>query len=74
MNYKFSDLTIHKLFATRADLYLTVYMHPKVKVGMERIILQSNLLFVVLIIPLSLAKVLTNPPIFYFWLELVISE
>ncbi|XP_024031398.1 deoxynucleoside triphosphate triphosphohydrolase SAMHD1 homolog isoform X2 [Morus notabilis] len=24
-------LTIHKLFATRADLYRTVYMHPKVK-------------------------------------------
>ena len=27
-----SDLTIHKLFATRADLYRTVYTHPKVKV------------------------------------------
>ncbi|KAK7270100.1 hypothetical protein RIF29_23001 [Crotalaria pallida] len=26
------DLTIHKLFATRADLYRTVYTHPKVKV------------------------------------------
>ncbi|XP_043807198.1 deoxynucleoside triphosphate triphosphohydrolase SAMHD1 homolog isoform X2 [Manihot esculenta] len=25
------DLTIHKLFATRADLYRTVYTHPKVK-------------------------------------------
>lgn len=30
--YKATDyLTIHKLFATRADLYRTVYMHPKVK-------------------------------------------
>lgn len=35
MSYDFPDLTIHKLFATRADLYRTVYMHPKVKVGME---------------------------------------
>lgn len=34
MSYDFPDLTIHKLFATRADLYRTVYMHPKVKVGM----------------------------------------
>ncbi|KAJ8547652.1 hypothetical protein K7X08_011238 [Anisodus acutangulus] len=25
------DLTIHKLFSTRADLHRTVYMHPKVK-------------------------------------------
>ncbi|CAL5189340.1 unnamed protein product [Lathyrus oleraceus] len=25
------DLTIHKLFATRADMYRTVYTHPKVK-------------------------------------------
>uniref|UniRef100_A0A9I9CXZ1 HD domain-containing protein n=1 Tax=Cucumis melo TaxID=3656 RepID=A0A9I9CXZ1_CUCME len=30
-NYDFPDLTIHKLFATRADLYRTVYTHPKVK-------------------------------------------
>ncbi|KAL5582555.1 hypothetical protein UlMin_014997 [Ulmus minor] len=30
--YRAKDyLTIHKLFATRADLYRTVYMHPKVK-------------------------------------------
>ncbi|XP_022928109.1 deoxynucleoside triphosphate triphosphohydrolase SAMHD1 homolog [Cucurbita moschata] len=30
--YKAKDyLTIHKLFSTRADLYRTVYMHPKVK-------------------------------------------
>ena len=27
-----SDLTIHKLFATRADLHRTVYTHAKVKV------------------------------------------
>ncbi|XP_050905051.1 uncharacterized protein LOC127118845 isoform X3 [Lathyrus oleraceus] len=27
----FRDLTIHKLFATRADMYRTVYTHPKVK-------------------------------------------
>lgn len=27
-----ADLTVHKLFATRADLYRTVYVHPKVKV------------------------------------------
>ena len=27
-----SDLTIHKLFAARADLHRTVYMHAKVKV------------------------------------------
>ncbi|XP_015879229.1 uncharacterized protein LOC107415422 [Ziziphus jujuba] len=26
-----SHLTVHKLFATRADLYRTVYTHPKVK-------------------------------------------
>lgn len=26
------DLTIHKLFATRADLHRTVYTHAKVKV------------------------------------------
>lgn len=26
------DLTIYKLFATRADLYRTVYTHAKVKV------------------------------------------
>lgn len=25
------NLTVHKLFATRADLYRTVYVHPKVK-------------------------------------------
>jgi len=29
---KSSDLTIHKLFATRADLHRTVYTHAKVKV------------------------------------------
>ncbi|MCH88475.1 metal-dependent phosphohydrolase, partial [Trifolium medium] len=30
--YRAKDyLTIHKLFATRADLYRTVYTHPKVK-------------------------------------------
>ncbi|XP_057447469.1 uncharacterized protein LOC130739233 isoform X2 [Lotus japonicus] len=30
--YRAKDyLTVHKLFATRADLYRTVYMHPKVK-------------------------------------------
>jgi hypothetical protein len=28
-----SDLTIHKLFATRADLHRTVYTHAKVKVS-----------------------------------------
>ncbi|KAG5239225.1 deoxynucleoside triphosphate triphosphohydrolase SAMHD1 [Salix suchowensis] len=27
----FRDLTVQKLFATRADLYRTVYVHPKVK-------------------------------------------
>jgi HD superfamily phosphohydrolase len=27
----FSDLSVHKLFATRADLYRTVYTHSKVK-------------------------------------------
>ena len=27
-----SDLTIHKLFSSRADLHRTVYMHAKVKV------------------------------------------
>lgn len=30
--FKCSDLTIHKLFATRADLHRTVYTHAKVKV------------------------------------------
>lgn len=30
--HKLTDLTIHKLFATRADLYRTVYRHAKVKV------------------------------------------
>ncbi|KAJ4824721.1 hypothetical protein Tsubulata_045534 [Turnera subulata] len=30
--YRAKDyLTVHKLFSTRADLYRTVYMHPKVK-------------------------------------------
>lgn len=32
LEYQVSDLTIHKLFATRADLYRTVYTHAKVKV------------------------------------------
>lgn len=36
-----TDLTIHKLFATRADLHRTVYTHAKVKVcGLYTCLLQ----------------------------------
>lgn len=30
-----TDLTVHKLFYTRADLHRTVYQHAKVKVNVE---------------------------------------
>lgn len=38
----FSDLTIHKLFATRADLHRTVYTHAKVKVTNANYIFQNS--------------------------------
>lgn len=38
-----SDLTIHKLFATRADLHRTVYTHAKVKVNISTVELQNSI-------------------------------
>ena len=39
LNFFLSDLTIHKLFTTRADLHRTVYTHAKVKVPIYKMII-----------------------------------